>query len=183
MPELLPILSQEEIREKVARLAQQISEDYKESQLVLIGVLKGAFVFMADLVRNMDIPVEMDFIRASSYGSSDKSSGDVKLLDDLHTDIRNKDVLIVEDIVDTGQTVEKLISSIKSGAPKSIRVCAFIDKTERRLNNSRADYFCHCVNKGFLVGYGLDYAERYRQLPALYNLQFSASEGKNDRHL
>ncbi len=183
MPELLPILSQEEIREKVARLAQQISDDYKESQLVLIGVLKGAFVFMADLVRNLNIPVEIDFICASSYANSDKSSGDVKILSQLRTDIKDKHVLIVEDILDTGQTIKRLISSFASRQPKSIRVCACIDKMERRQTDSRADYSCHCVSHGFLVGYGLDYAEQYRQLPAIYHLQFSASEEKNDRHL
>lgn len=178
MPELLPVLSKEEIQEKVARLGQQISADYKDEQLVLIGVLKGAFVFMADLVRSISVPLEIDFITASSYGHCDHSSGDVQVEDDLRIDIRDKHVLIVEDILDTGLTIQRLIACLACHQPRSIRVCACIDKTERRQTDLRPDYWCHRAEEGFLVGYGLDYAEQYRQLPAIYHLQFSASEGK-----
>lgn len=173
MPELLPVLSEEEIQRKVADLARQISADYKDSKPVLIGVLKGAFVFMADLVRRLTIPVEIDFIRASSYGKGETSSGEVRLCDELSTNLEGKDVLIVEDILDTGLTVEKLLSCLSAYQPKSIRVCVCIDKLERRQSATAPDYVCHTVNSGFLVGYGLDYAEKYRHLPAIYHLQFS----------
>jgi len=170
MPELIPVLTEEEIDTIVESVAQKISLDYQGKQLILIGVLKGAFVFLGDLARRLTIPVEIDFIRFSSYGNSDSSTGEIKLLSDVTSDIRNKDVLIVEDIIDTGLTMAKLIEHIESFNPKSIRICAFIDKHERRKVDCKADYSCHTATGGFLVGYGLDYAEKYRNLPALYHL-------------
>lgn len=174
--ELSPVLSQEEIRKRVADLATQISSDYSNETLIVIGVLKGAFIFLADLVRMMDIPVEIDFIRASSYGHGDTSSGEVMLADELHTEVAGKHILIVEDIIDTGHTIEELISCLKARSPKSVRVCACVDKTQRRETDFKADYICFSVEKGFLVGYGLDYAEKYRYLPAIYSLTNSTSE-------
>jgi len=176
VPELLPVLSEAEIQKRVTDLARQISADYRDQPLVLIGVLKGAFVFMADLVRRLEIPVEIEFIRTSSYGRQDTSSGEVRLLHELGTDIRDKHALIVEDILDTGLTIEKLISCLAAYHPRSIRVCACIDKTERRINDLRADYACFPVDEGFLVGYGLDYGEKYRYLPAIYAIKNSTSE-------
>ncbi|MCF8025137.1 MAG: hypoxanthine phosphoribosyltransferase [Desulfobacteraceae bacterium] len=176
MSEFSPVLSEEEIRKRVVDLATQISLDYRDEPLVVIGVLKGAFIFMADLVRQMNIPVEIDFIRASSYGQSDTSSGEVLLADELHTEIAGKHVLIVEDILDTGRTIERLISCIEARGTKSVRVCACVDKKERRETNFNADYICFSVEKGFLVGYGLDYAEKYRYLPAIYALTNSTIE-------
>ncbi len=170
MPELIPVLTEKEIHDKVGMIAQKISEDYKNGQLVLIGVLKGAFVFLADLSRRLSIPVEIDFIRYASYGDSDSSSGDIRLCSDISTDIKGKDVLIVEDIIDSGLTMATLIKHLEALHPESIRICAFIDKYERRKIDCRADYLCHSVEGGFLVGYGLDYAEQYRNLPALYHL-------------
>ncbi len=174
--ELSPVLSEEEIRKRVAELAQQISADYKDEPLVLIGVLKGAFVFMADLARQMTIPVEVDFIRASSYGKSDTSSGEICVSDDQPADLEDKHVLIVEDILDTGLTIERLIARLKALNPRSVRVCVCVNKTERRQNDFDADYICFSVEKGFLVGYGLDYAEKYRYLPAIYALNNPISE-------
>ena len=175
MPELVPILTENDIRELVASLAQRISCDYADKQLVMIGVLKGAFIFLADLVRRLKIPVEIDFVRASSYGNGDTSCGEVKLLGGIKADIQDKDVLIVEDILDTGLTIWHLVSALKRLGPKSIKVCAFIDKHERRQADCHADYACHSVEGGFLVGYGLDYAEQYRNLPAIYDLKLNSA--------
>ncbi|MFW5908979.1 MAG: hypoxanthine phosphoribosyltransferase [Desulfosalsimonas sp.] len=176
MSELSPVLSEEEIRKRVTDLAQRISEDYRDEPLVMIGVLKGAFVFMADLVRQMTIPVEIDFIRASSYGKADTSSGKVSFSDEAGTDLEGKHVLLVEDILDTGRTIERLVTRFKTYKPKSIRVCVCVDKPERREKDFKAEYVCFFVEKGFLVGYGLDYAEKYRYLPAIYALKNSTSE-------
>ncbi len=170
MPELVPLLTENEIKEKVALLSRQISVDYQQRNLVIIGVLKGAFIFMGDLVRRMTIPVEIDFIQLSSYGKGDTSSGTVTLRSDISCDIRDKDILIVEDIVDTGLTVNQLINHLKTYGPRSVRVCTFIDKRERRKTECPVDYIGHSVDCGFLVGYGLDYAEQYRNLPAIYHL-------------
>jgi hypoxanthine phosphoribosyltransferase len=172
MPELITVLSQEKIEALVGSIARKISEDYKERQLVLVGVLKGAFIFLGDLARRLTIPVEIDFIQFSSYGKKDTSSGEVLLQKDITTEILGKDVLVVEDIIDTGRTMTRLIEHLESFGPSSIRVCVFIEKYERREVDYKADYACHSVEGGFLVGYGLDYAEQYRNLPALYHLNF-----------
>jgi hypoxanthine phosphoribosyltransferase len=171
MPELVPVLTEKEIEEKVSLLALKISEDFKNKQLVLIGVLKGAFVFLSDLMRQMTIPVEVDFIQLSSYGNSDSSSGNIKFKSDISSDIKDKDVLLVEDIIDTGLTMTKLILHLRSFNPNSIKVCTLIDKRERRKADCKIDYACHAAEGGFLVGYGLDYSEKYRDLPAIYHLK------------
>ncbi len=178
MPEFIPVLTEKDIQEKLSVLAERISTDYQNKSLVLIGVLKGAFVFMADLMRKLTIPVSIDFIWLSSYGDGDVSSGKVTRISDITTDIRGKDVLIVEDIVDTGLTMRALFSCISAYAPRSIKVCAFIDKFGRRQTEFHSDYTCHSVKDGFLVGYGLDYAEQYRHLPAIYELKISNGEVK-----
>lgn len=170
MPELIKVLTEKEIDRLISSVAQKISEEYKDKRLVLIGVLKGAFVFLGDLARKLTIPVEIDFIQFSSYGNRDSSSGDVQLRSDISSELNGKNVLVVEDIIDTGLTMTKLIKHLESFHPDSIRVCTFIDKHERREVDFKADYVCHSVEGGFLVGYGLDYAEKYRNLPALYHL-------------
>jgi hypoxanthine phosphoribosyltransferase len=137
----------------------------------MIGVLKGAFVFLSDLMRYLTIPVEVDFIRLSSYGKSDTSSGKIQIVSDIALDLKDKDILIVEDIVDTGLTLTKLGQHLQSFKPRSIKICALIDKLERRETDCKVDYACHTVEGGFLVGYGLDYAEKYRNLPAIYHLK------------
>jgi len=171
MPELVPVLSKNDIDSLVKQVAHRISTDYRNHDLILIGVLKGVFIFLSDLVRCLDIPVQIDFIRISSYGSDVSSSGKIHLTKDIEVDIKDKDVLIVEDIVDTGLTLKYLIDYLKSYHPKTIKVCVFIDKHERRESDIAIDYSCHDVAKGFLVGYGLDYNEDYRYLSGIYHLK------------
>ena len=171
MAELIPVLTQKDIDTLVPAMARTISSDYKDHDLVLIGVLKGAFVFISDLVRHLSIPVKIDFIRVLSYGSGVSSSRDIQLTKDIEIDIKNKDVLIIEDIVDTGLTLKYLIDYLKTYHPKTVRACTLIDKHERREVDVEIDYICHSVSEGFLVGYGLDYDEGYRYLPGVYHFQ------------
>ncbi len=171
MRDFSPLLTAQDIEDKVAALAERISTDYKDKDLVLVGVLKGAFIFLADLVRKLTIPVTIDFVWCSSYGQGEASSGNVDRIAGIRTDIAGKHVLIVEDILDTGITIRELLVYLESFTPESIKVCAFIDKYERRGIDVKADYAGHRVEKGFLVGYGLDYAEKYRHLPAIYELK------------
>jgi hypoxanthine phosphoribosyltransferase len=170
MRELIPVLTADEIHRLVTSMAQRISEDYEGRELVLIAVLKGAFIFLADLVRQLTIPVKVDFLQVSSYGADTRSSGTVRLVKDIAVDIRGKDVLLVEDIVDTGITINWLLDRLKSCQPRSLGVCALIDKRERRESQVPIAYAGHVAPKGFLVGYGLDYAEEYRHLPGIYHL-------------
>lgn len=171
-PEMVQLLSGDEIQQKVAALARRISKDYRDECPLLIGVLKGAFIFLSDLIRSLTIPVEIDFIQLSSYGTGLASSGDIAFCKDISADLRGRTLLIVEDIIDTGLTMSKLVEHLERCEPKSIRVCTLIDKYERREIAFEADYVCQTVSSGFLVGYGLDYAEQYRYLPAIYELKF-----------
>lgn len=171
MAELIPVLTQNDIDTLVAEMARRISSDFQDHDLVLIGVLKGAFVFISDLVRHLSIPVKIDFIRVLSYGSGVSSSRNIQLTKDIETDIKNKDVLIVEDIVDTGLTLKYLIDYLKTYQPKTVKVCTLLDKHERREVDVEIDYICHTVTEGFLVGYGLDYDEDFRYLPGVYHFQ------------
>ena len=171
-PEFIEVLSADAIHQKVAGLARRISSDYQTQQPLLIGVLKGAVIFFSDLIRQLTIPVAIDFIQLSSYGNSDASCGDVSFCSQLASDLKGRSILIVEDIIDTGLTMDKLVKHLQTFEPESIRVCTLIDKYERREIEFKADYVCHEVKSGFLVGYGLDYAEQYRQLPAIYELKF-----------
>ena len=171
MPDFFPVLKKDEIDKKIASIAHRISSDYQDQELILIGVLKGAFVFLADLMRKLTIPVKVDFVRIYSYGSGTSSSGNIQLSKKLEIDIKNKDVLIIEDIVDNGMTKTWLINYLKSFRPKTVKVCTLLDKVERRKTKIKIDYACHVVQEGFLVGYGLDYAENYRNLPEIYHLK------------
>ncbi len=171
MPEeMIPVLSRAEISQKVKVLAQRISEDYTGKELIALGVLKGSFIFLADLVREITIPVQVDFVRLASYGSNTKSSGTIRITKDVELDIRDRDVLIVEDIIDSGVTIAYLLDHLKSFSPKSVKVCAFIDKSERREVQVPIDYAVIMVEQGFLVGYGLDFDEKYRTLPDIYRI-------------
>ncbi len=172
MLELIPVLKREEIEASTASVARQISSDYKGRPLVVVGVLKGAFIFLADLVRRITIPVQVDFVRAASYGAGATSSGKIKLTKEIDIDIAGKDVLVVEDIVDSGLTLTYLMDCLKQFKPETVRVCTLLDKYERRQSKVKVDYACHTIEKGFLVGYGLDYNEAYRELPAIYHLKF-----------
>ncbi|MFO8083919.1 MAG: hypoxanthine phosphoribosyltransferase [Desulfobacterales bacterium] len=171
MPELVPILTKSEIQKKVATVAEKISADYVGSDLLVIGVLKGAVVFLSDLIRQLTIPVKVEFVRVSSYGENISSTGQIRLIHKPECEIKNKDILIVEDIIDTGLTISYLIDHFYSFGPKSVQICTFIDKQERREKKINIRYSCHIVEKGFLVGYGLDYAENYRYLPDVCQLK------------
>jgi hypoxanthine phosphoribosyltransferase len=170
MPELTPILSAAELRRLVFDLAQRIEADYRGRDLVLIGVLKGSFVFLSDLIRELRMPVKVDFVQASSYGDGTESSGRIRLSKGIGLDIRSQDVLMVEDIVDTGLTVRWIMDYLNSLQPRSLAVCALINKPGRREVDVPIAYAGYVAGDGFLVGYGLDYAEQYRQLPGVYQL-------------
>ena len=164
------IIPRKTIQAKVKELANQISLDYKGREPILIGILNGVVFFFADLVMEMDIPTKIDFIRAASYGSGTSSSGTVKLTKDVEIPIQGKPVIIIEDIVDTGLTLKQIVKSLEEKNPESIKICALIDKLERRDEEIVIDYCGFQVEKGFLVGYGLDHDEQYRYLPDIYTL-------------
>lgn len=155
----------------VSDVAHRISSDYQGHELVLVGVLKGAFVFLSDLIRCLAIPVKVDFIRVKSYGSNIDSSGNIQLTKGIEINLKNADVLVVEDIIDTGLTINYIMDYLKSFDPQTVRVCTFINKIQRREKRVKIDYECHAAEEGFLVGYGLDYAEKYRNLPELFHLK------------
>ena len=158
------------IHKKVKELADQLSSDYKESEPVFIGILNGAVFFFADIVREVSIPVEIDFIRAASYGSGMESSGNIQLTKDVEVSVKGKPVIVIEDIIDTGLTLSHIVKSLEAKGPESIRVCTLINKLERRETAIQVDYFGFQIEEGFIVGYGLDYDEKYRQLPDIYAL-------------
>lgn len=160
------LLTEEQIKAKVAELGAQIASDYAPlGGVLLVGVLKGCVMFMVDLARTLPIPVALDFIAVSSYGASTQSSGVVRLLKDLDTDIAGQHVLIVEDIIDSGLTIEYLRSQLLRRNPASMRICALLNKPERRTSDVPIDYLGFDIPNEFVVGYGLDYGERYRNLP------------------
>lgn len=159
------LFSKEKLAQKVQELGKKITSDYQDKELVLIGVLKGANIFMGDLMREIDIPLKIDFIAVSSYGQSTESSGVVKILKDLDHSIENKHVLIIEDIIDTGLTLHYLCDNLLSRKPKSLKICTLLDKPERRKVNIAVDYKGFDIPDEFIIGYGIDYGERYRNLP------------------
>jgi hypoxanthine phosphoribosyltransferase len=159
------LISRGEIEATVKRLAAQISADYRGKELLVIGVLKGSFMFLADLVRGLDLPLELDFVRLSSYGSGRESPGKVKVVQGLRSPVRGKHVLVVEDVIDSGITVNFLISYLKKKRPASLRLCALTDKPSRRRVPVNIDYIGREVPDKFIVGYGLDCDEKYRNLP------------------
>ena len=158
------LVPEDAIRAKVAELGQRISQDYQGEDLLLIGLLRGAIVFLSDLMRAIDIPVQLDFIGISSYGANTQS-GAVRLVMDLETDITGRHVLVVEDIVDTGKTLSYLVENLRARQPASLRVCALLDKPERRQVPIEVDYVGFEIPDKFVVGYGLDFSEGYRNLP------------------
>lgn len=161
------LLSEEDIQKIVERVGSEIREDYRGKNLVLVSVLKGSVIFMADLMRAIDMPLSIDFMVVSSYGSGTESSGTVKIIKDLDLDLTGQDLLIVEDILDTGRTLSSLIDILKMRNPNSIKVCTFLDKPERRVADIEADYVGAIVPDEFVVGYGLDFDQKYRNLPYL----------------
>jgi hypoxanthine phosphoribosyltransferase len=168
---MLCIITREAIARRVAELAAQISRDYRGQDLVMVGVLKGAFIFLADLTRALEFPVEVDFVRLKSYGSGTESSGEIVVTKDVEETLQGRDVLIVEDIVDLGLTLDFLIKHLLTRHPRSLKICCLIDKRERRQVHVPLDYVGFVVEKGFLVGYGLDCGEKNRTLPEIFVLE------------
>ena len=159
------LLSGEEVQARVAELGAQLAVDYEGRDPVLVSVLKGSIIFLADLVRAMPIPLAIDLMEVSSYGASTESSGQVRILKDLSTSIEGRDVIVVEDIIDTGLTLNYLLRYLHDKGPASIRICCLLDKPARRLAPIEIDYRGFTIADRFVIGYGLDYAERYRNLP------------------
>jgi hypoxanthine phosphoribosyltransferase len=162
---LVPMLTTEDIATRVADLGAQITRDYAGRNLVLVGVLKGSFVFLSDLMRKVDLPLRIDFLGVRSYGEGTESSGVVQITQDLSRPIEHEDVLIVEDIVDTGLTIAHLMDLLRTRAPASIKVCSLLHKPARAKVKINIDYLGFTIEDRFVVGYGLDFAERYRNLP------------------
>ncbi|MDD4569805.1 MAG: hypoxanthine phosphoribosyltransferase, partial [Tepidanaerobacteraceae bacterium] len=157
---------EQQIKEKIKQLGELISRDYKDSdKFLLVGVLKGAVVFMSDLIRHIDIPLQIDFMAVSSYGSSTESSGVVRILKDLDQTVEGKDLLVVEDIIDSGLTLSYMCKILQSRKPASLKICALLDKPSRRKIDLKVDYLGFEIPDYFVVGYGLDYAGKYRNLP------------------
>jgi hypoxanthine phosphoribosyltransferase len=161
------LFDREELKNKVAELGSKITEEYRGREVLVVGILKGAFIFMADLIREIQIPLEIDFMDISSYGISTSSSGEVRIIKDLENSIQDKDVLIVEDIVDTGLTLKYITELLKTRNPRSVKICCLLDKPSRRKTDIQADYVGYTIPDRFVVGYGLDYAEQYRNYPAV----------------
>jgi hypoxanthine phosphoribosyltransferase len=173
-----PIVTQEEMRTRIKELGRQISADYADKDLILVGILKGAYAFYADLARAIRVPLRVDFLVVTSYGSKARSSGKVKMVTDLTEDIAGRDVLLVEDIVDSGFTVQYLIKTLSRRKPKSIKVCTLLSKPERRKVDVPVDYVGFKIPNKYVVGYGLDYQQKYRNLPYLAVLDKVDDEGQ-----
>ncbi|KAA0258180.1 hypoxanthine phosphoribosyltransferase [Deferribacter autotrophicus] len=170
---LEPFIKKEDIQKKVKELGKMISEDYRGEELFLVGVLKGSWIFMADLVREIEVPLEVSFISVSSYvGETTKTSGVVRLLCDIDKPLSNKNVILVEDIVDTGLTLSYLKKLLEVRKPKSFKICALLDKPERRMADIKAEYVGFTIPDEFVVGYGLDYNGYFRNLPEISILRF-----------
>ena len=160
------LLTEEEVNEKIKKIGEQISKDYAGKSVHMICVLKGGVFFTCELAKRITVPVSLDFMSVSSYGSETKSSGIVKIIKDLDEPLEGKDVLIVEDIIDSGRTLSYLIEILKKRNPASIRLCTLLDKPERRVKKQvKVDYTCFTIPDEFVVGYGLDYDQKYRNLP------------------
>lgn len=161
------LVTEEEIKARVIELGKQITEDYNGEEVVIIGVLKGCTVFMSDLIRQIDLPVNIDFMVASSYGADTKTSGNVKIIKDINIDVHNKNVMVVEDIIDTGLTMKNLKEIFEVRQCKSFKICTLLDKKARRTVDITADYVGFDIPDEFVVGYGLDYAGLYRNIPEI----------------
>ncbi|HSB06584.1 MAG TPA: hypoxanthine phosphoribosyltransferase [Thermodesulfobacteriota bacterium] len=165
---LSSFLSREEIDSIVKDLADRISKDYAQREVVLVCILKGAFMFLSDLVRHLRIPVQIDFVRLASYGAGMRSSGRIEITKDIETSLEGKDVLIIEDIIDSGRTLLFLKERLTLANPRSVRICALLNKKERREVNIEVDYIGKEIEDVFVVGYGIDFNEAYRNLPEIY---------------
>jgi len=167
-PQLKLLYSRDVIAKEVDRLAQEISADFRGEEILFVCVLKGSFLFVADLIRSVTVPAAIDFVRLASYGSETQSSGIVEIRKDLEMPLKGKNVIIVEDIIDSGHTIETLYHRLSLREPKTLKVCTLIDKTARREVDFQADYVGLSMDDGFIIGYGLDLDERYRNLTEIY---------------
>ena len=170
------LVEEEEVDKRIRDLGEQISKDYEGKEVHLICVLKGGVFFMCELAKRITVPVSMDFMSVSSYGDGTASSGVVKIAKDLDETLEGKDVLIVEDIIDSGRTLSYLIEILKKRNPASLKLCTLLDKPERRVKEVHVDYTCFNIPDEFVVGYGLDYAQRYRNLPFIGVVEPGAGE-------
>lgn len=166
------LLTEEEVDRRIQEIGDQISRDYAGKQVHLICVLKGGAFFMCELAKRITVPVSLDFMSVSSYGSATKSSGVVRIVKDLDEPLKDKDVLVVEDIVDSGRTLSYLLDMLKDRGPRSVKLCTLLDKPERRVVEVPVDYTCFRIPDEFVVGYGLDYDQRYRNLPYIGVVEF-----------
>lgn len=170
--QLVELISTEQLNQCVDGLASRINRDYEGKSVVMVGILKGAFIFMADLARRLSMPLTLDFVRLASYGNETSTSGTVKITKDMEMSATGRHIIVVEDIVDTGTTLKWYLEYLWAQNPESVRVCALIDKHERREVEVPLDYVGMAVDTGFLVGYGLDFSEKHRNLPAIYEVVF-----------
>ncbi|HHX61381.1 MAG TPA: hypoxanthine phosphoribosyltransferase [Epulopiscium sp.] len=170
------LISEEELDTKNIQIGEEITKDYKGKEILVVGILKGSSIFMSDLIREIDLPLQIDYMVVSSYGTSTESSGVVRIVKDLQHSIEGKHVLIVEDIVDTGLTLAYIKEILKARGPASVKICTLLDKPARRKKNIELDYVGFEVPDEFIVGYGIDYAEHYRNLPFIGALKRSVYE-------
>lgn len=173
------LFSEEELAQKCREMAGLIDADYSGKELVLVGILKGSFMFMADLVRRTTIPLEIEFMSVSSYGASSESSGVVRILKDLDTDIKGKHVLLVEDIIDSGNTLTYLMEYLRGRGAASVEIICLLDKPARRTREMAVKYVGFVIPDAFIIGYGIDYAERYRNLPYVATLKEEVYRSKS----
>lgn len=159
------IITEKEIKEKIKVLADEITKTYKGKELTIIAITNGSIIFLADLIRNIPIPLIVDVISASSYGNSTESEGIVTILSEIRIDLKNRNILIIDDIFDTGRTLERIIKEVKKFKPKNIKTCVLMEKPERHVIDITLDFVCFKIPNEFVVGYGLDYKEKYRNLP------------------
>ncbi len=172
---LVERISAEQLNSCLDQLAIRINQDYEGKELILIGILKGAFIFLADLARRLSVPARIDFVRLASYGEKTESSGSVRITKEIELSIKDAHVLIVEDIVDSGITLKWYLNHIAELGAASVKICALIDKLERREVDLTLDYVGLKLDSGFLVGYGLDFSEKYRNLPAIHEVVFESA--------
>lgn len=168
------LISEEDVEKRIREIASQISKDYAGREIHMICVLKGGVFFMCELAKRVTVPVSLDFMSVSSYGDDTKSSGVVRIVKDLDQPLEGKDVLVVEDIIDSGRTLSYLIEVLKGRNPNSVHLCTLLDKPERRVKEVDVDYCCFEIPDDFVVGYGLDYAQKYRNLPYIGVVEFEA---------
>lgn len=163
------VFSKEEIQSKIEEMGKQITEDYEGESILVVSLLKGSFIFTADLVRNIEVPVQIEFMTTSSYGDGEESSGKVDIISDLKTNIEGRHVLIVDDIMDSGLTMEVIANHLKQSNPKTVRTCVLLDKPERRKVDMVPDYSGFVIPDLFIVGYGLNYGDYYRNIPYIFS--------------